>query len=151
MHALRRQLHALDDRLAHRIRYGDDRRRVRQQPAIKRIALQRQVMMPGEHETHAVGAAAGERRHQIIAPDVRVNQVNAMLIHEIGDGMRRLQIERIAQRHLVPRSDDARQRLAQRAARAHGEIDGMTTRRERPHQSGDVNLAAAHFACRTDL
>ena len=82
---------------------------------------------------------------------MRVNNVNVVLVNKVCDGSRRLKVERVPERHLVPRRDDARKRAAQGAVGSHGKVYGVASTGKPAHEVCDVDFAAAHLACRANL
>ena len=108
-------------------------------------------MMSGEHKLGGRLVLAGKRGNQIVPADVSMDDIDAVLSYQPGNGSSRLDIEGIPERHFMPRSDDSGKWLAQRAVGSNGHIDGMAPTGKRADKVGYVDFAASHLGRRAHL
>jgi hypothetical protein len=151
VNTLRRKLNARYDRFAHAVADSDDSRHAVKHPPVERISFERQVVMSSQHKLCAPRVSTRKRSDQIVAAYVRVNDVDVVLVDQVCDGPCGLKIERVPERHFVPRCDYARKPSPQRAVGSHGKIDCVTSIGKPAHEICDMHFPAAHLACRANL
>jgi hypothetical protein len=108
-------------------------------------------MMARQNELCARRALSGEGGDKIVPAQMGVNYIDPVMVYYFGDGRDRLKIERISQRHLVPGSDQARKRRAERAFGPDGQIYRMASAGKLADETGHMYFSTSHFGCRAYL
>src|SRR5262245_9872551 len=107
--------------------------------------------MPGENQSYSRDLFTSERCDEVVAANVRVNNVDSVLDYQPRNLAGGLQVEGVSKRHLVPRSNHTREQPSERTVWPYRKMNGVAAAGETPHQIGDVNLPTADIACRANL